>query len=326
VSDSSAPPYARIVGELRARIERGQLAPGDRVPSTRQIMKRWGVAMATATKVLNALGREGLVRAVPGVGTVVAGAPAGARSATPRARASPASEGPVVERIAAAAIVIADAEGLSAVSMRRVASELGVAPMSLYRHVTDKDELLLRMMESALREVTLPADGDVSGWRDRLELAARRLWAIFRRHPWLPAAMSITRPQPITSGLAYTEWVLATLDREGLDAATALTANITLFNYVRGVAINLELEAEAEASSGVSTGEWHDAQEPALRGLLSLGSFPTFERIVATDYEFDLDAIFEFGLQRMLDGLAPLLTAARRRAPHRGSPRARRRH
>lgn len=57
MTDSSAPPYVRIVAELRARIERGQLAPGDRVPSTRQIMKRWGVAMATATKVLSALGR-----------------------------------------------------------------------------------------------------------------------------------------------------------------------------------------------------------------------------------------------------------------------------
>ncbi|MYR86592.1 GntR family transcriptional regulator, partial [Streptomyces sp. SID685] len=59
----------QIVGELRRRIETGELAPGERVPSTREITRQWGVAMATATKVLTELRREGLVRAVPGVGT-----------------------------------------------------------------------------------------------------------------------------------------------------------------------------------------------------------------------------------------------------------------
>src|SRR5258707_10107834 len=64
------PPYARIVAELRERIETGGLAPGDRVPSTREITRQWGVAMATATKALTALRQAGLVRSVPGVGTV----------------------------------------------------------------------------------------------------------------------------------------------------------------------------------------------------------------------------------------------------------------
>ncbi|MFD0358781.1 winged helix-turn-helix domain-containing protein, partial [Streptomyces sp. NPDC127110] len=74
-------PYARIAAELRRRIESGELRPGDRVPSTRAITQRWGVAMATASKVLAALGQEGLVRAVPGVGTVVADPPAPAAGA-----------------------------------------------------------------------------------------------------------------------------------------------------------------------------------------------------------------------------------------------------
>ncbi|MBZ4324459.1 GntR family transcriptional regulator, partial [Streptomyces huiliensis] len=65
----------RIVTEIRRRIEAGELAPGDRVPSTREITRQWGVAMATATKVLTELRHEGLVRAVPGVGTVVAAPP-----------------------------------------------------------------------------------------------------------------------------------------------------------------------------------------------------------------------------------------------------------
>ena len=66
-------PYARIAAELRDQIETGALAPGDRVPSTREITRRCGVAMATATKALAVLRQEGIVRSVPGVGTVVVG-------------------------------------------------------------------------------------------------------------------------------------------------------------------------------------------------------------------------------------------------------------
>jgi len=65
------PPSMRIAAELRAQIERGELASGERVPSAREITRRWGVAIATATRVLAALRDEGLVRAVPGFGTVV---------------------------------------------------------------------------------------------------------------------------------------------------------------------------------------------------------------------------------------------------------------
>ena len=72
----------------------------------------------------------------------------------------------------AAGITVADAEGLAALSMRRVAAELDAAPMSLYRHVSDKDELLLRMIDAAIAECPLPDDRPAS-WREGLELAAR---------------------------------------------------------------------------------------------------------------------------------------------------------
>ncbi|MGW1448201.1 GntR family transcriptional regulator, partial [Micromonospora sp. NPDC002411] len=72
--DDLTPPYLRIVAELRRRITEGELSPGDRVPSTRQIVREWGVAMATASRALTALRQESLVRAVPGVGMVVTGA------------------------------------------------------------------------------------------------------------------------------------------------------------------------------------------------------------------------------------------------------------
>src|ERR1700731_1676706 len=89
------PPYAQIAAELRDQIEKGTLAPGDRVPSTREITQRWGVAMATATRALAALRQEGIVRPIPGVGTVVAGRqPAGGRPpvlAPPAAPVGPAA-------------------------------------------------------------------------------------------------------------------------------------------------------------------------------------------------------------------------------------------
>ena len=73
-TSAPAPRYLEIAAELRRRIESGELAPGMRVPSTRGIVDEWGVAMATATRVLTELRQQGLVRAVPGVGTVVEGA------------------------------------------------------------------------------------------------------------------------------------------------------------------------------------------------------------------------------------------------------------
>src|ERR1700749_209059 len=117
----ATPPYARGAAELRGRITRGELAPGQRVPSTREITARWGVAMATATKVLAALRQDGLGQPVPGDGTLVRApaAPPG-RPVVP-ARSGPAARGPgaasgglAPDRIVAAAIQVADTEGLAA--------------------------------------------------------------------------------------------------------------------------------------------------------------------------------------------------------------------
>jgi AcrR family transcriptional regulator len=300
VGERKVPRYSRIVNELRGRIESGALKPGDRVPSTRDIMQQWGVAMATATKVISQLRNEGLVGATPGVGTIVAPvSPAG----QPRlGRRSAADGGVTAERIVEAAVAVADAEGLAAVSMRRVASEVGVATMSLYRHVADKDALVTQMMDAALGEWQVP-DAPPERWRDRLEAAARQAWGIFRRHPWLAPAMSITRPQLVPNAIPLAEWVLAALDTRGVDMDTTFTAYITLFNYVRGTAVNIELEAEAQAQTGIDNDEWMDHQEPNLLAMLSGGQFPTFSRLIQLNYDFSLDRLFEFGLQRLLDGL-----------------------
>src|SRR5262249_38980181 len=228
------------------------------------------------------------------------------RAASPPRRQSRSEGGLTSERIVAAGVAIADAEGLGAVSMRRVASEIGVATMSLYRHGGDKDDLVLHMLDRVFRGRQPPAHPP-AGWRPRVEIAARLVWDAFRRHPWLASTMSITRPQALAGGLPLSEFLLATLDELGLDHQTTFTAYIALFSFVRGIAMNLEMEAEAEAVSGVDSEEWLHAQEPRLRAIVDAGNFPVFLRHVSQDYDFSLDELFEFGLSRMVDGLAALL-------------------
>lgn len=174
------PPFQRIAADLRRRIATGELAPGERVPSTRRIAQDWGVALATATKALTVLRLEGLVEARSRVGTVVAGgstAPAGAPAAA-AAAAAPPRRAPATddddgngngngelsrERIVRAALELADAEGLPSLSMRAVAGRLGVSAMSPYRYVTSKEELVLLAADAAFGEASYPAEPPPAG-------------------------------------------------------------------------------------------------------------------------------------------------------------------
>ncbi|MHA6620193.1 TetR/AcrR family transcriptional regulator C-terminal domain-containing protein [Pseudonocardia sp. DLS-67] len=287
----------RIAADLRARIAAGEFGPGDRVPSTRELTRQWGVAMATATRALSLLQDEGVLRSVRGVGTIVAARPGSVRPARRRTTSNAARDD-----VVRAAVTIADAEGLATLSMRRVAAELGIATMSLYQHVSGKDDLVTLMIDRAFGEEPLPAQAP-SDWRTALEIAARLEWAVFRRHPWLAAAMSLTRPQPVPSALAYTEWALGALHGHGLDTTTAFTVHLLLFNYVRGMAVNLESEAQAEAESGLTADQWMDMHMQTITSLAADGGFPNVTRLFALDFDLDLDALFELGLSCLLDGL-----------------------
>lgn len=288
--------YQRIAREIRDSIESGQLRPGDRVPSTREITVRWNVAMATATKVLVTLRSEGFVRPVAGVGTVVS--PEGGEPVRPRAQETDLTG----ERLVLAAVRLADQEGLDGLSMRRVAARLGVATMSLYRHVESKDELVLRMIDHVLRKEELPEPGPET-WRERLEVSARVQWKLFQEHAWLAPAMSMTRPQLLPSALAHTEWVLRALDGKGLNLEEMMHAAVTMFGFVRGVAVNIEPEIEQRRDTGMTGDEWMTQQAPALLDIVSGGEFPMFSRVVGSDLDLGLDTLFEFGLARMLDGI-----------------------
>lgn len=300
------PPYLQIVTEIRRRIAAGELRTGDRVPSTRQIAREWGVAIATATKALTTLSQEGLVQAMPRVGTVVAAPqPRPASSLRgPRRQAQATDQELTQERILHTAIGIADTEGLPALSMRRVAAELGVATMSLYRHLQSKDELVLLMADAVFGEAKFP-EPPPPGWRAQLELLARKQWGICRRHPWIARVISLTRPTPAPNGIAHTEWAMRAVDGLGLDPTTMLYVAITIAGYVQATAVNLESEVEAEQDTGITSEEWRQSQAMTLATVLASGRFPMLSGIASQpDLSLDLDRLFEFGLELLLDGLA----------------------
>ncbi|MFG2718250.1 TetR/AcrR family transcriptional regulator C-terminal domain-containing protein [Streptomyces sp. NPDC048416] len=289
-------PYLSIAAGIRQRIASGELAPGDRVPSTRAVVRESGVAMATATKALAVLAREGLVRVVPGVGTVVADAvPArGHEGAPPLSR----------EAVVAAAVRIADAEGLAGLSMRRVAGELGASTMALYRHVPSKGELVRLMTDVGFAEAD---PGHPTGdWRDQLTHASRRLWGAYRRHPWMARAMaSFIRPEPMPEAMKYTESVLRALRGTSLGTHQVMLAHLTLIAFVQGLGLAMELEGHALQDTGVSNEEWMDQNGGRFAAIVSSGRYPVLATIFDHEpFEMDLDSLFGFGLDRLLDGIA----------------------
>lgn len=298
---TTQPPYLAIAAELRRRVQVGELGPGDRLPSTRAITREWGVAMATATKALAVLRQEGLVRPVAGVGTVVVppvkDSRGGDRTTAPLARGE----------IVTAALGLADAEGLHALTMRRVATVLGVSTMALYRHVPGKPELIRLMTDAACGEVPL---GPVPAhWRTGLEQGARWLRDVYARHPWLAHAMaSYTRPVATPNAMAYTEWVLRAMRGTPLTRTQKLHTHLVLFAYVQGMSMADDLEEQARQDSGISDGEWMEQNEPRFDAIQSAGSYPELA-LVTSDGGFGLDlrTLFEFGLGRTLDGIASLI-------------------
>ena len=303
--------YQRIAASLRARIESGELRPGDHIPSTRALARKWKVALATAAHALNALAAEGWVRSLPRVGTVVASARPAAKGAEPAVHAPT----PIQEKIVRAAIAIADSEGIAALSLRGVAARIETPVMSLYRHVDNKEQLHRLMTERVLAEEQFP-EQPPQGWRARLELAARLHWRVLRRHPWLGRLMNISRPRPLSAAIAHAEWVLAALALPGLSATLRMQLHITLYGFIQGMAVNLEAEADAQSETGLSDQEWMDSQIAGFEALARSGRFPAFARTLDELPEFDLDfdAQFELGLRAMLDGFAVIIAAAEREA------------
>jgi DNA-binding transcriptional regulator YhcF (GntR family) len=301
------PPYRRIAADIRARIASGELRAGERMPSIRQVARHWGVAIATATKAMATLRDDGLVEPTVGSGTVVsarasrqlAGQIAPLRQATRTTRVRSR------EQVIRTAIAFADTEGLDALSMRRLAAEVGISPMSLYRHVANKDDLMVQMADAVFGERDLPDPGP-DGWRAKLELVSRLHWDLFRRHLWLPKVISFTRPLLMPNAMAHTEWTLRALDDLELPVAIRTREAIALPALIVTIALSLVAEVEAGQESGVTFQQWWQAREKRTAALLSSGRFPLLAT-VPQEIVADLDGLFEYTLARHLDGLAALI-------------------
>lgn len=302
---------ADIAAELRESILSGDLTAGDRLPSAREITRTWNVAIATASRAHALLRAEGLAHSEPGVGTIVtSGLPIDGRSTQQTAGAHGRHSPPeitraktiAVNRIVAAGIAVADAEGLDAVTIRRVAHALQTVPKSLYRHVSDRQEFERRMIDSALGGWH-PGRWSPS-WRERLTAGHRELWRIFRAHPWLAQVVSVTRPQLVPAALSFAEWALETLRQAGMAPEEAFEAHIVLFTQTRGIAILLEPEIDAESETGIDADAWIDARRNDLVAHISDGRHPALSALADSGYELDVDLLFERSLSLLIAGLA----------------------
>jgi AcrR family transcriptional regulator len=219
-----------------------------------------------------------------------------------------AGKGPAPSRtraeITAAAIAIADAEGIEALSMRRVAKELGTGTASLYRYLASKDDLLDLMLDAVAAEDGGPP-APTGDWRGDLRTLAYRSRATIHRHPWM-TSLAAGRPSLGPNSLDATEHALAALDPLGFDIDVMITVVDTLQAFVRGYAIGELAQQEAVRRSGVGNQEWMDAHAPYLDKVVKAGRHPLLARVIR-DAELphapdSAERGFQLGLERLLDG------------------------
>ncbi|MFB6893022.1 TetR/AcrR family transcriptional regulator [Kitasatospora sp. NPDC056327] len=221
----------------------------------------------------------------------------------PRQAKSPAE-------IAAAAIALADAEGVEAVTMRRVAQELGVSPMALYTYVPGKAELLDLMLDTVYAAMPRSApEGD--GWRARAAAVAEDNRLLHRTHPWA-VAVATSRP-PLGPGLmAKYEYELRALEGSGLPDVELDAALTHLLGFVATCA---RMAADARAvqqESALTDAQWWAANAGLLARVFDAERYPVAARVGSAAGEahggaYDPDHAYAFGLARVLDGLAALV-------------------
>lgn len=239
-------------------------------------------------------------------------------------RAARGSRGPKqgtdLEAVVRAAIELADAEGLDAVSMRRVAERLGMGTMSLYTYVPGKGELLDLMLDTVYGERAVDPIGDGASPRERLEGLARGQWDFHERHPWtlyIASGRAVLGPNELD---AY-EAAMSVASGLGVSARDAVAIVDSIGLFVRGVARDAAEAESAERVTGLSEMEWWTERDAILTGKMTDERYPTLGRLEAEggfavpddtpnyNLKFILED-FEFGLQRLLDGIEAYVNEA----------------
>jgi AcrR family transcriptional regulator len=207
------------------------------------------------------------------------------------------------ERIAQTALLIADEEGLEAVTMRRIARVLGAGTMTLYHYVANKEELMALMDDAIMGELLIPDDELAEGWREGMAQIARRSYDAFQRHPW---TFDLGEQGPGgPNALRHVEQSLAVAARTGFDEAGQFELVALVDDYVFGHAMRARRAQEEPP-------EHLDAFVEYLDALLSTGEFPQLAAWAEGDTRRALERVAEFstdpgrferGLQALLDGV-----------------------
>lgn len=211
-----------------------------------------------------------------------------------------------------AATELADSEGLAAVTMRRVAQVLGVAPMTLYTYIPGKAELLDLMLDAAYAQMPR-TDTTGQPWRQRLTAVAEENRALFETHPWA-ATVSTTRP-PLGPGLmAKYEHELSALEGLGLDDVEMDAALTHMLSFVQACARNANAARLAQQDSAMDDAQWWAANALLLARVLDADAYPIAARVgtvagAVHGSAYSPEHVYQFGLRRVLDGLAVLIAA-----------------
>lgn len=206
-------------------------------------------------------------------------------------------------RITEAAVRIADADGLEAASMRRIAADLGTGAMSLYRYVPSRDDLIELMYDHVVGTLDVPA-APTGDWRADLRLVARTTREMWLAHPWVA---DLHRPRPAfgPNQLRIMEFAFG-----ALDVGVPVDDIITLVNMLNGyvtTTVRAEIEWERERRrSGLTMQDWMRQSGPYVRRLLDAGEHPMFTRVVkeAALPHMPPEEQFAYGLERVLDCIA----------------------
>jgi len=221
--------------------------------------------------------------------------------AAPRPRRGPKPAHSLAQ-IVAAAVELADAEGLAAASLPNIAASVGLTTNALYRYVGSKDELLVLLADAGFGAP--PPSSPDSGWR-----AGARHWTYaaldrYQARPWLLDLPS--RGSPVTPHrLRWTEQLLATLSAAGLPDRDALGCAHLVSDFARATADRLRARADPDSADARAA----DVRS-FLRPLLADGGYPHLAALAARG-EYPAASEVDFGLDRLLDGIAGLLTASR---------------
>ncbi|PFG39980.1 TetR family transcriptional regulator [Georgenia soli] len=215
-----------------------------------------------------------------------------------------------LDTIVDTAVELADTDGLDAVTMRRVATAVGTAPMTLYTYVPGKAELLDLMLDHVYSQMLRRTTAE-RPWRERVREVVLENRALFERHPWA-ATVSTTRPALGPGALAKYEHELAALDGLGLDDVTMDAALAWVLAFVQGWARTAADAAAARRDSALDEQQWWESAGPLLGQVVDPGAFPLASRVgsaagQAQGAAWEAGRAFDFGLARVLDGLAALI-------------------